>query len=60
MIVVAPTNITPEWKPEALSTIRAIAKRHVSVQFDHMTELYNVEMVKYKFMIMKNFYVYRE
>ena len=32
----------------AIGTIRAIAKRHVSVQFDHMTELYNVEMVKCK------------
>ena len=32
-----------------ISIIRAIAKRHVSVQFDHMTELYNVEMVKCKF-----------
>ena len=43
----------------AIGTIRAIAKRHVSVQFDHMTELYNVEMVKCKFMIMKNF-VYKK
>ena len=44
----------------AIGTIRAIAKRHVSVQFDHMTEPYNVEMVKCKFMVMKNFYVYRK
>ena len=44
----------------AIGTIRAIAKCHVSVQFDHMTEPYNVEMVKCKFMIMKNFYVYRK
>ena len=44
----------------AIGTLHAIAKRHVSVQFDHMTELYNVEMVKCKFMIMKNFYVYRK
>ena len=43
-----------------IGTIRAIAKRHVSVQFDHMTELYNVEMVKRKFLIMKNFYAYRK
>ena len=42
----------------AIGTIRAIAKRHVSVQFDHMTEPYNVEMVKCKFMVMKNFYAY--
>ena len=41
----------------AIGTIRAIAKRHVSTQFDHMTEPYNVEM---EFMIMKNFYVYRK
>ena len=44
----------------AIGTIRAIAKRHISVQFDHITEPYNVEMVKSKFMIMKNFYVYRK
>ena len=44
----------------AIGTIRAIAKRHVGVQFDHMTEPYIVEMVKCKFMIMKNFYVYRK
>ena len=44
----------------AIGTIRAIAKRQVSVQFDHMTEPYNVEMVKCKFMVMKNFYVYRK
>ena len=42
----------------AIGTVRAIAKRHVSVQFDHMTGPYNVEIVKNKFMIMKNFYVY--
>ena len=30
----------------AIGTIRAIVKRHISVQFDHMTEPYNVEMVK--------------
>ena len=44
----------------AIGTIRAIAKRHVSVQFDHMTEPHNIEMVKCKFMVMKNFYVYRK
>ena len=44
----------------AIGTVRAIAKRHVSVQFDHMTEPYNVEMVKNKFMILKNLYVYRK
>ena len=35
----------------AIGTVRAIAKRHVSVQLDHMTEPYNVEMVISKFMI---------
>ena len=44
----------------AIGTIRAIAKHHVSVQFHHMTELYNIEMVKCKFRIMKNFYAYRK
>ena len=38
----------------ASGTVCAIAKRHVSVQFDHMTEPYNVAMVKNKFMILKN------
>ena len=41
----------------AIGTVRAIAKRHVCVQFDHMTEPYNVENVG---SIMKNLYVYRK
>ena len=36
------------------------ALEHVIVQFDHMNEPYNVEMVESRFMVMKNFYVYRK
>ena len=32
----------------------------MTVQFDHMSEPYNVEMVKSRFVVMKNFYVYRK
>ena len=39
----------------ALGTVLSIAFEHVIVQFDHMNEPYNVEMVKSRFMVMKNF-----
>ena len=32
----------------------------MTVQFDHMSEPYNVEMVISKFMVLKNFYVDRK
>ena len=32
----------------------------VTVQFDHLSKPYKVQMVKSKFMVMKNFYVYRK
>ena len=44
----------------ALGTVLSIAVNHVTVQFDHISEPYNVEMVKSRFMVMKNFYVYRK
>ncbi len=43
----------------AIGTVLSIAATHVTVQFDHITEPYKVEMVKSRFMVMKNFYVYR-
>ena len=44
----------------AIGTVLAITARHVTVQFDHISTPYNVEMVKSRFMVMKNFYVYRK
>ena len=44
----------------ALGTVVSITINHVTVRFDHVTEPYNVEKVKSRFMVMKNFYVYRK
>ena len=44
----------------AIGTVLSIALHHVTVQFDHMSKPYDVEMVKSRFMVMKNFYVYRK
>ena len=44
----------------AIGTVLAISARHVTVDFDHISTPYNVEMVKSRFMVMKNFYVYRK
>ena len=44
----------------AIGTVLSIAVNHVAVQFDHIVEPYNVEMVKSRFMVMRNFYVYRK
>ena len=42
----------------AIGTVLSIASNHVTVQFDdHVLTLYDVERVKSKFMVMKNFYV---
>ena len=40
----------------AIGTVLSIASNHVTVQFDHVSTPYYVEMVKSKFMVMKNFY----
>ena len=32
----------------------------ITVQFDHIAELYQVRLVKSKFIVMKNFFVYRK
>ena len=37
-----------------------ITRLRVKVKFDHITEPYKVERVQSRFMVMKNFYVYRE
>ena len=43
----------------ALGTVLSISKDLITVQFDHISRPYDVE-VQIKFMIMKKFYVYRE
>ena len=44
----------------AIGTVLSITLNHVTVKFDHISDPYNVEMVRSKFMIMKFFYVYRK
>ena len=44
----------------AIGTVLSITLNHVTVKFDHISDPYNVEMVRSKFMIMKNVYVYRK
>ena len=44
----------------AIGTVLSIRSDHVSVQFDHISEPYDVEKVKSRFMVMKNYYVYRK
>ena len=43
----------------AIGTVVFIRLDHVTVQFDHTNTLYNVEKVRSRFTIMKNFYLYR-
>ena len=42
----------------AIGTVLSIASNHVTVQFDYVSTPYDIERVKSKFMVMKNFYVY--
>lgn len=44
----------------AIGTVLSIAVNHVTVQFDHISEPYSVQKVKSRFIVMKNFYVYRK
>ena len=44
----------------AIGTVLSISVNRVTVQFDHISEPYDVEMVRSRFMVMKNFYVYRK
>ena len=39
----------------AIGTVLSIASNHVTVQFDHISTPYDIERVKSKFMVMKNF-----
>ena len=39
----------------AIRTVVAIASYHSEVKFDHLRETFNVEKVKGKFMVMKNY-----
>ena len=39
----------------AIGTVLSIAVHHVTVQFDHVSVPYNVEKVRNRFMVMKNF-----
>ena len=41
----------------AIGTVLFTASNHVTLQFDHVSTPYDVERVKSKFMVMKNFYV---
>ena len=41
----------------AIGTVLSISVNHVTVQFDHISEPYDVETVRSRFMVMKNFYV---
>ena len=43
----------------AIATVVSIRLNHITVQFDHINKPYNMEKVKSRFTIMKNFYIYR-
>ena len=43
-----------------LVNVVSVQPNHVTVQFDQKNKLYNVEKVKSRFIIMKNFYIYRK
>ena len=44
----------------AIGTVLSIQPSHITVQFDHISEPYDVERVKSRFIVMKNYYVYRK
>ena len=44
----------------ALGTIISIKAHHISVHFDNMSDVYDVEKVKSRFMVMKNIYIFRK
>ena len=43
----------------AIGTVTSIAPNHVTVQFDHVSQPFDVRMIKSRSMVMKNFFVYR-
>ena len=47
-----------DTKSGLVNGVMCITSQHVTVQFDHISQPYNIEMVKNKFMVMKNYYVY--
>ena len=44
----------------AIGTVLCISKEQIKVKFDHISAPYDVERVQNKFLVMKNFYVYRQ
>ena len=44
----------------AIGTVRAVSASHVIVQFDHISEPYDMESVMSRFMIMRKYCVYRK
>ena len=44
----------------AIGTVVSVQPNHITVQFDHTNKPYNVEKVKSRFTIMKNYYIYRK
>ena len=44
----------------AIGTVLSIQTDHISVQFDHIREPYDVKKVRSRFMVMKNYYIYRK
>ena len=44
----------------ALGTVISIKAHHISAHFDNMSDVYDVEKVKSRFMVMKNIYVFRK
>ena len=44
----------------AIGTVQKISKNTVTVKFDHIEKPYDVDKVKSRFMVMKNFFVYRK
>ena len=44
----------------AIGTVISIAPNHVTVQFDHVSQPFDVRMVKSRFMVMKSFFCIQE
>ena len=44
----------------AIGTVLCISKEQIKVKFDHISAPYDLERVQSKFMVLKNFYVYRQ
>ena len=44
----------------ALGTVVAITGSYIKIKFDHINEPYDVERVKGKFILMKNYFIYRK